>query len=73
MNDELQYQRNIKMFGCDPKEMLEFLKQTPTYTTMGKDTLVMSMLSDVQELIAMGQKEESRLAINRIKYVIQEL
>lgn len=73
MNDELKYQRNIKMFGCDPKEMLEFLKQTPTYTTMGKDSLVMSMLSDVQELIAMGQTEESRLAINRIKYVIQEL
>ena len=73
MSDDLQYQRNIKMFGCDPKEMLEFLNQTPTYTTMGKDKLVMSMLSDVQELIGMGQSEEARLAINRIKYVIMEL
>ena len=73
MSPDILDQRNLKVYGCDPAEMMAFLKETMAYKDGGKDLVIVSMLSDIQEQIALGQKEEARMAINRVKYLIQKL
>ena len=73
MNPDILDQRNLKVYGCDPTEMMSFLKETMAYKDGGKELVIVSMLSDIQEQIALGQKEEARMAINRVKYLIQKL
>lgn len=68
MNKQDEY----KMFGCDINQCVADFKNGigKLYT---RDDLIMSLLSDVQELIALDAKEEARQLINRIKYLIVEL
>jgi hypothetical protein len=47
------------------------LPSTPGMIT-GEKMLVMSMLSDVQEMIERGLNEEARACLNQAKWVIRE-
>ena len=51
------------------KEYMEGL----TARLSGLEMVVMSILSDAQELLAMGRTEESRKEINKAKYILGEM
>lgn len=57
-----------RMFGCDPDAWVESVRRS--YALSGLSMAIMSVLSDVQELIAMGMREEARRTLNLVKYLI---
>jgi len=63
---------DFEVFGCNPEEFVKNLKNSITYKFSGKEMAVTSMLSDVQELIELGQTERARKMINLSKYVLVE-
>jgi hypothetical protein len=64
--------RLLKMYGCDVEAFLASARGSITYTTGGPAFVAISMLSDVQELIAMGRTEEARQMINRAKRLLSD-
>jgi hypothetical protein len=65
-------ERQLDMFGM-PKEWLDELIADWQEPMMGGlQMLAMSMLSDAQERIALGDGETARQYINRAKYVIKQ-
>lgn len=60
-------QVQINMFGIETRFIDEMVQRS--HSPSG---LCMSLLSDVQEMIARDMKEEARQAINRVKYIIDE-
>ena len=58
-----------KMFGTTTDKVLaEYMRLLDMY---GTDQMVLtSMLSDVQQMIEAGLKEDARQALNRVKYNI---
>lgn len=56
------------MFGCDPEVMLS--EVSASFSTFGMGMVLMSMLSDVQELLQAGMAEEARKGLNQLKYII---
>jgi len=60
-------------YGCDPKEYLESAKNSLSYKFSGKNMVIFSILSDAQELIAMGAGEKARKEINLAKYLLEYL
>jgi hypothetical protein len=65
-------ERQLNMFGV-PKEWLDELLDDWRDPMMGGlQMLAMSMLSDAQERIALGDGETARQYINRAKYVIRQ-
>ena len=61
----------IGCYGMTALDVSEHLK--PQAELVGKRMLLMSMLSDVQELIARERGEEARQLINRTKWVLQNI
>lgn len=57
--------RQLSMFGCYEQDIREGCHDRPSM-------YVLSVLSDAQELIALGEKERARQLINRAKFVIHE-
>ncbi len=65
-------ERQLNMFGM-PKEWLDELMDDWRDPMMGGlQMLAMSMLSDAQERIALGDGNTARQYINRAKYVIRQ-
>ena len=64
---------NEHCYGCDPQEFLEDIKDCITYQVQGKDSMLMSLLSDAQEAMSFGDQEGARKTINRVKFLIREL
>lgn len=60
--------KNELVFGCDPDDMMAELAEH--ITAQGLSMVLLSMLSDVQEMVAGGNGENARQALNRVKYVI---
>ena len=67
-------QRDVSMFGMSSDELREMaetsLYRAGTDNRHGDAMLVMSMLSDAQEVMAYGDVETARQYINRAKYLI---
>ena len=57
-------------YGMLRAEVEDNLK--PQAETMGRDMLIMSMLSDAQHLVEHNQKEQARQLINQAKYVLRD-
>lgn len=76
MLPDTQYNREQafeRMFGM-PKEWLDELITDWKEPLMGGLTmLVMSVLSDAQERIALGHDDTARQYINRAKYIIKQM
>ena len=68
----MNHEREVKMFGCSVDTMREWIGRSITYEIAGRDMFVASILSDAQELIAMGATEQARQLINRAKWVLFE-
>jgi hypothetical protein len=73
---EMQVNQSIQqrqMFGCDPDQFLDSLKNSSTYKFTGALMSAASVLSDAQELMAMGDVERARQEINLAKLIIFEI
>ena len=68
----MTHEREVKMFGCSIDTMREWIDRSITYKVAGRDMFVASILSDAQELIAMGATEQARQLINRAKWMLFE-
>lgn len=66
-------ERQMFMYGCLSTHLDEAIEDADMPYMGGLPMLVMSMLSDAQELIAMGASDKARQNINRAKYVLKEL
>lgn len=64
----MSQEKKEKMFGCDPDEFLTDIEGP--IERSGLAMVLMSMLSDVQEMIARSRDEDARQALNRVKLVI---
>jgi hypothetical protein len=65
-------QRQRIMYGCDLEEFVESVERSMTFQLpCGKAMVIMSILSDAQEEIAMGLTEQGRQTINRAKYLVR--
>ena len=63
--------RDVNMFDCTVKEMDAMIALHPIYTIT---RTVVSMLSDVQEMMVIGESAETiRRTINRAKYMLDSL
>jgi len=66
-------EKQTLMYGC-PQEWLDELVTDWQEPLMGGLTrLAMSVLSDAQERIALGDGETARQYINRAKYIIKQM
>ena len=63
--DEERVQVQKRMFGCTSEEL-----ETIVDAQHPRLSIALSVLSDAQELIRLGQTEDARQAINRAKYMI---
>lgn len=61
---------NLRCYGCHPDEVLGALAGPIEEDGLG--SVLMSLLSDVQEMIAHGALEDARKALNRAKLVIHQ-
>lgn len=64
----IQTARETLMYGMTRKEVIDYL--TPQAQMVGNRMLVLSILSDAQELIARNQNEEARQLLNRVKLFV---
>lgn len=60
----------LDAYGCDMDAFARSVETAPLFDVTGPGMAVMSVLSDAQELLAMGRAEEARQYINRAKFLI---
>ncbi len=63
-------EQQIKMYGCTLDELQAGVESPIADMLGGQWMTVASMMSDAQELMAMGQNESARQILNRGKWVI---
>ena len=63
-------EKNLKMFGVD--NIRQWADMAMDASEGDAMSMIRSMLSDVQEMIERDMKEEARLQINRVKYLLKE-
>ena len=61
------------MYGCDIEEFKASVRRSITYRFTGGNMIVAGLMSDAQELIAMGQSEAARQMLNRAKAVLFDI
>jgi hypothetical protein len=72
---EQQKEIQLKMFGCDIDKFVESVESSIAFRVSGPAMVIMSMLSDVQELIYHGKTgghEEARQTLNKAKYLVDK-
>lgn len=62
-----------KCYGMSTKEIHEQYMNSLTAKFSGLEMVVMSILSDAQELLAMDQPEAARKQMNVAKFVLSEM
>jgi hypothetical protein len=66
-------EREMQMYNCELWELDEAIADFNKPYMGGGTMLAMSILSDAQELIAMGADDRARQNINRAKYVLSQM
>lgn len=61
------------MYGCDIEQFKASIRESITYRYTGGNMVVAGLMSDAQELIAMGQTEAARQMLNRAKAVLFDI
>ena len=59
--------QETKMLGCSSNQLEEFYK-----STYNINSALAGMLSDAQELISSGDKENANIILNKVKYYFFE-
>ena len=77
VGNNLQREKEIRMYGCTEAQMREAVEQSLTYRFSGPAMYVASMMSDAQEMMAYEQPdfntiEDQRQLLNRAKFVLFE-
>jgi hypothetical protein len=63
----------MNCYGTTEKSIREEYMNSITARFSGLEMVVMSVLSDAQELLAMGQNEQSRKHMNIAKFILSEM
>ena len=62
-----------KCYGMSEQEIRTQYMESITAKFSGLEMVVMSVLSDAQELLAMGRNEDSRKQMNIAKFILSEM
>jgi hypothetical protein len=62
-----------KCYGMSEQDIREQYMESITAKFSGLEMVVMSILSDAQELLAMGRNEDSRKQMNVAKFILSEM
>ena len=62
-----------KCYGISEQAIREQYMQSITARFTGLEMVVMGILSDAQELLAMGRTEDSRKQMNIAKFILSEM
>jgi hypothetical protein len=62
-----------KCYGMTEQDIREQYIQSITAKMCGTEMVVMSVLSDAQELLAMGKNDNSRKLMNIAKFILAEM
>lgn len=65
--------KQIQMYGCDFQAFKESVKDSITYKVSGGVMVLAGLLSDAQELMAMGDTETARQYLNRAKALMFDM
>ena len=77
VGNNMQREREIRMYGCTEAQMREAVESSITFKFSGPAMVVASMMSDAQEMMAYEQPdfntiEDQRQLLNRAKFVLFE-
>jgi len=61
------------MYGCDIEEFKALAKRSMAYRFSGGGMLVAYLMSDAQELMAMGDVEQARQTLNKAKALLFDI
>jgi hypothetical protein len=61
------------MYGCDIEEFKASVRRSITYRFTGGNMVVAGLMSDAQELMAVGQTETARQYLNRAKAILFDI
>ena len=74
MNNTTQTSRNEQMYGfADIDSYIKSIKDSITYKFTGGNMVVAGLMSDAQELMAVGDVERARQTLNVAKTVMFEI
>ena len=62
-----------KVYGMSEQDIREDYMESITAKFTGLEMVVMGILSDAQELLAMGRSEESRKQMSVAKFILSEM
>ena len=62
-----------KCYGITEQDIREQYMQSITARLSGLEMVVMSVLSDAQELLAMGRSDDSRKQMNIAKFILSQM
>ena len=65
--------KDLQIFGMTRDEIREEYMNSITARFSGLEMVVMGVLSDAQELVAMGQQEAARKQMNIAKFILSEM
>lgn len=65
--------KDLQIFGMTRDEIREEYMNSITARFSGMEMVVMGVLSDAQELVAMGQQEAARKQMNIAKFILSEM
>ena len=65
--------KQLQMYGCDFQAFKESVEDSITYKLSGGVMVLAGLLSDAQELMAMGDTETARKYINRAKALMFDM
>lgn len=69
--DMTEFEKNC--YGMSEADIREEYMNSITARFSGLEMVVMSVLSDAQELLAMGRSEDSRKQMNVAKFILSEM
>ena len=65
--------RELQMYGTTTADIREQYMESITARISGLEMVVMGVLSDAQELLAMGRSESARKQMNVAKFILSEM
>ena len=65
--------RELQMYGMTESDIREQYMESITARFSGLEMVVMGVLSDAQELLAMGRDESARKQMNVAKFILSEM
>jgi hypothetical protein len=65
--------KEMQMYGCEFYDFRESVKDSMTYKLSGGAMVVAGLMSDAQELMALGNTETARQYLNRAKALMFDM